>query len=149
MKNSVARPPRARSLFRLSVALLCVAPVALSAGSGAAKPRHHPGQTAPAGQPAAAEQKCGRLRAEAFIEGTRAVPDDWRLTFRELSSPESPLSRAHLGRARAVYSGLTSHEGLTVAFGVNGDLELQWRGYEPTAVVRDRPSVKVWRIKKI
>ena len=413
MKNSVARPPRARSLFRLSVALLCVAPIALSAGSGAATPRHHPGQTAPAGQPAAAEQTCGRVRAEgrtlvcadgsvfrwrgvtafrlvdlvadgrepeavtyldwadrtgfnvvrvlatlccwfdlppdagqralprvlalakargmyvqvvalagtapherpidleaqvraigtiaaahdnaiveianepehgtqdkrlhdfafvdklatlvpaevltiggsarvdhavtpplgdlvtrhlsrqdnmwemmarvrgldqvarttgrpvlsgepfgagekrvpgsretdpdlfftygalcrvfeiscnfhleaglhatppgklqltaaeAFIEGTRAVPDDWRLTFRELSSPESPLSRAHLGRARAVYSGLTSHEGLTVAFGVHGDLELQWRGYEPTAVVRDRPSVKAWRIKKI
>ena len=64
MKNSVARPPRARLLFRLSVALLCVAPIALSAGSGGAKPRHHPGQTAPAGQPAAAEQKCGRLRAE-------------------------------------------------------------------------------------
>jgi hypothetical protein len=413
LKNSVARPPRARSLFRLSVALLCVAPIALSAGAGAAKPRHHPGQTAPAGQPAAAEQTCGRLRAdgrtlvcadgsvfrwrgvtafrlvdlvadgrepeavtyldwadrigfnvvrvlatlccwfdlppdagqkalprvlalakargmyvqvvalagtapherpidleaqvraigtiaaahdnaiveianepehstqdkrlhdfafvdklatlvpaevltiggsarvdhavtpplgdlvtrhlarlgnmwemmervrgldqvarttgrpvlsgepfgagekrvpgsretdpdlfftygalcrvfeiscnfhleaglhastpgklqltaaEAFIEGTRAVPDDWRLTFRELSSPESPLSRAHLGRARAVYSGLTSHEGLTVAFDVRGDLELQWRGYEPTEVVRDRPSVKAWRIKKI
>ena len=151
MKNSVARPPRARSLFRLSVALLCVAPIALSAGSGAAKPRDHPGQTAPveAGLQATPPGKLQLTAAEAFIEGTRAVPDDWRLTFRELSSPESPLSRAHLGRARAVYSGLTSHEGLTVAFGVNGDLELQWRGYEPTAVVRHRPSVKAWRIKKI
>ena len=102
-----------------------------------------------AGLHAAQPGKLQRAAAEAFIEGTKAVPDEWQLTFRELSSAESPLSRAHLGRARAVYSGLTSSEGLTVAFGVHGDLELQWRGYEPTAVVRDRPSVKAWRIKKI
>ncbi len=85
--------------------------------------------------------------AEAFIAGTRAVPDDWRLTFRDLGSPESPIARAHLGRATAVYSGLVGNEGLVIAFGVRGDLELQWRGYEPTATVRNRPAVKAWRIK--
>jgi hypothetical protein len=47
-----------------------------------------------------------------------------------------------------VYSGLAGSEGLTVAFGIRGDIELQWRGYEPTATVRDRPAVKAWRIKK-
>ena len=87
--------------------------------------------------------------AEAFIAGTRAVPDDWRLTFRDLGSPESPVGRAHLGRVRTVYSGLAGNEGLTVAFGIRGDMELQWRGYQPTATVRDRPAVKAWRIKKI
>jgi hypothetical protein len=87
--------------------------------------------------------------AEAFIAGTNAVPDDWRLTFRDLGSPESPVGRAHLGRVRAVYSGLAGTEGLTVAFGIRGDIELQWRGYQPTAIVRDRSAVKAWRIKKI
>jgi hypothetical protein len=87
--------------------------------------------------------------AEAFIAGTRAAPDDWRLTFRDLGSPESPVGRAHLGRARAVYSGLAGNEGLTVAFGIRGDIELQWKGYQPTATVRDRPAVKAWRIRRI
>ncbi|HYN05767.1 MAG TPA: hypothetical protein VES67_00110 [Vicinamibacterales bacterium] len=87
--------------------------------------------------------------ADAFIAGSQAVPDDWRLTFRDLGSPESPISRAHLGRARAVYSGLAGNEGLTVAFGVRGDLELQWRGYQPTATLRDRPAVKAWRIRRV
>ena len=129
MKNSVARPPRARSLFRLSVALLCVAPIALSAGSGAAKPPHHPGQTAPveAGLQATPPGKL-QTAAEAFIEvqsrSGRLAADLPRALIAGVS-----LSRAHLGRARAVYSGLTSHEGLTVAFGVKVDLELQWRGY--------------------
>ena len=50
--------------------------------------------------------------------------------------------------ATAVYSGLVGNEGLAIAFGVRGDLELQWRGYEPTATVRNRPAVKAWRIKK-
>jgi hypothetical protein len=86
--------------------------------------------------------------AEAYIAGTKAVPDDWRLTFRDLGSPESPVGRAHLGRVRAVYSGLAGNEGLTVAFGIRGDMELQWRGYHPTAIVRDRAAVKAWRIKK-
>jgi hypothetical protein len=87
--------------------------------------------------------------AEAFMAGTNAVPDDWRLTFRDLGSRESPIARAHLGRARAVYSGLTAAgEGLTVAFGVRGDLELQWKGYQPTATIRDRPAVKAWKIRK-
>jgi hypothetical protein len=87
--------------------------------------------------------------ADAFVAGTKAVPDDWRLTFRDLGSPESPVGRAHLGRARDVYSGLAGNEGLTVAFGIRGDIELQWRGYQPTATLRDRPAVKAWRIRRI
>jgi hypothetical protein len=86
--------------------------------------------------------------ASAFIAGTKAAPDEWRLTFTELSAQDSPISRAHLGHVVAVHSALAGNEGLTVAFGIRGDMELQWRGYEPTAVVRDRPAVKVWRIKK-
>jgi hypothetical protein len=86
--------------------------------------------------------------ADAFIAGTKAAPDDWRLTFKELSASDSPISRAHLGHVVNVYSALAGNEGLTVAFGIRGDMELQWRGYEPTASVRDRPAVKVWRIKK-
>jgi hypothetical protein len=86
--------------------------------------------------------------ADAFIAGMKSVPDDWRLTFRDLGSPESPVARAHLGRATAVYSGLAGDEGLTVAFGVRGDLEMQWRGYQPTTVLRDRPAVKAWRIRR-
>ncbi|MGE5836336.1 MAG: hypothetical protein ACM4AI_17820, partial [Acidobacteriota bacterium] len=86
--------------------------------------------------------------ASAFIAGTKAAPDEWRLTFTELSAQDSPIARAHLGHVVAVYSALAGNEGLAVAFGISGDMELQWRGYEPTAVVRDRPAVKVWRIKR-
>lgn len=86
--------------------------------------------------------------ADAFVAGMRSVPDDWRLTFRDLGSPESPVARAHLGRARAVYSGLAGDDGLTVAFGVRGDLEMQWRGYQPIRIVRDRPAVKAWVIRR-
>ena len=88
--------------------------------------------------------------AEAFIEGTKAVPDDWRLTFREICIAGVTLvAGAPRTGARGVLRASRASEGLTVAFGVRGDLELQWRGYQPTAVVRDRPSVKAWRIKKI
>jgi hypothetical protein len=101
-----------------------------------------------AGLNAVAPGPIQQAAAVAFIEGTKAAPDDWRLTFTELSAPDSPISRAHLGHVVNVYSALAGNEGLTVAFGVRGDMELQWRGYQPAAVVRDRPAVKVWQIKK-
>lgn len=101
-----------------------------------------------AGLNAVAPGKLQLAAADAFIAGMTAVPDDWRLTFRDLGSPESPVARAHLGRARAVYSGLADGGGLTVAFGVRGDLEMQWRGYHPAKMVRDRPAVKAWVIRR-
>lgn len=101
--------------------------------------------------------------AEAFIAGSRVVPDDvgW-LSFQNADDdlrkawPQSPVVRFRAAdgepkpnAAVRVYSGIAGSRGWTVALGVQGDPGIEWgRGWAPAALVAERPGVRVWEIRR-
>ncbi len=94
--------------------------------------------------PRPVQQAC----AEAFIAGTRIVPDDVRLVFRNAgwTAPlESPV-KGFSGAVRA-YSGLGDQVSIVVAVGVQDGFALELRDpWHITRMVAERPGVRVLEV---
>jgi hypothetical protein len=87
--------------------------------------------------------------AEAFIAGTRIVPDDVALTYKNLGFHDGPIASAKDGTFVRLYSGL-GRISITVGLGLTGaDPEIRWQnGWRPVAVLAERPGVTVWEIRQ-
>jgi hypothetical protein len=89
--------------------------------------------------------------AQAFVAGTRLVPDDVRLSYQNTGWATSPVADAHFtdegGHVVRVYSGVSGNTGITVALGLTGDPRIVWaNGWTPRRVLAERPGVTVWEI---
>jgi len=85
--------------------------------------------------------------AEAFIRGTRFMPDDVVLVRKNANWEDSPVGGADFEKVVRVPSGVSGTEGLTIAIGISGDPKIVWKnGWSPRETLVDRPEVKVWRI---
>lgn len=99
---------------------------------------------------------------DAFIRGTRIVPDNVRLSFRNAGAAGSPVRAACFkdfgpasncspdeGSARGVvrvFSGeINANEWVTIAIGIRGDPSIEWN-VAPNSVLADLGTVKVWRV---
>jgi len=92
-----------------------------------------------------------RAAAEAFLAGTRILPDEVVLKFANTRFgshgwDQSPVESFDTAAAVRVYSGLGS-QSLAVALGLTGDPRIEWRlGYRPLRVLAERPGITVWEI---
>lgn len=93
------------------------------------------------------QQRC----AEAFIEGTRLIPDNVRPEFQNATWPTSPVRSARFGRdVWKVYSGVSGSQGWTVALGLRRDPGIVWaNGWEPTGVIAEKPGIRVYAITRL
>lgn len=84
--------------------------------------------------------------AQAFIAGTRIVPDDVRLTLSDAGTVGSPV--AAFSGAAAVYAG-TGTQSVVVAIGVEPDFTMRLNpGWTVTRTIADRPGVRVVEVEK-
>ncbi|MEW5982275.1 MAG: hypothetical protein AB1806_07875 [Acidobacteriota bacterium] len=92
------------------------------------------------------QQRC----AEAFIEGTRVIPDDVRPEVQEGERGTSPVQSAGLGRdVWRCLSGVSGSRGWTVLLDLPRDPGIVWAdGWSPTGVIAERPGIRVYAIAR-
>lgn len=95
----------------------------------------------------------GPVQAEAarrFIEGTRIVPDEWVLTYKNAGFSDGPVKSFTLTKATRVYSGIFGRQGITIALGLVGtDAEIVWQnGWRPVRELARYPGVVVYAIER-
>lgn len=87
--------------------------------------------------------------AAAFIAGTRIVPDDVELTYKNASWHDSPVKDFDTRAAVRVYSGVSGSRGITIALGLTGDPRIVWQnGWRVTAELARRPGVVVYAVEQ-
>ena len=87
-----------------------------------------------------------RRCAADFIRGTRLVPDGVVLELRDVGGPDSPVAEFARDQATGLYAGVSSADGLAVAFGVRGELHPVWRAGIRVETLVDRWAIRVWRL---
>lgn len=96
--------------------------------------------------PRPVQQRC----AEAFIEGTRVIPDEVRPEFQNATWPSGPVRSARFGEGVwKVYSGVSGPRGWTVALGLTRDPGIVWaNGWSPAGIVAEKPGIRVYAIAR-
>lgn len=95
--------------------------------------------------PGPVQQSC----AAAFIEGTRVVADDVRLTFVNTGWAGAPVAAFNTATCVRAYTGTRGDWGITVLLGLSGDPGVQWaNGWAPGRVLAEKPGVRVLEITK-
>lgn len=95
------------------------------------------------------------IAADAFIAGTRIVPDDVTLQFENASWATSPVKTFQFGdfgepnTAIRAYSGVNGDTGILVLLGITGNPSIEWQhGWRAGAVLAERPGVRVLEIQR-
>ncbi|MCX6551186.1 MAG: carboxypeptidase-like regulatory domain-containing protein [Acidobacteria bacterium] len=96
-----------------------------------------------------------RACAEAFLDGTRIVPDDVTLTFQNAGWSASPVKAFRVGDPALVpntavraYSGLSSTHNVLALVGVAGDPGVEWHGgWRPAGMLTDRDALQIWTLR--
>lgn len=87
--------------------------------------------------------------AEAFIAGTRIVPDDVVLTYKNATWHDSPVKSFDTSAAVRIYSGVSGARGITMVLGLTGDPRIVWQnGWRVTAELARRPGVVVYAVEQ-
>jgi hypothetical protein len=94
-----------------------------------------------------------RRCAEAFIAGSRAIPDTPRLSYRNAGHDGSPVRGIRFndgdmgkeGCTRA-YSGIVNGEGFTVPLGISGDPGIEWN-WSQREQVGGHDRVQIWHVR--
>lgn len=84
--------------------------------------------------------------AQDFILGTKLVPDNSILRFKNVGWVDSPIASYNESNCIRVYSGLGDGQ-IVIALGLTGDPEIVMKnGYVLGERIIDRDAVKVWRL---
>jgi hypothetical protein len=102
--------------------------------------------------PGPVQQAC----AAAFIAGTRIVPDDVALEFRNARWPDSPVKDARFAEGPPkpdtcvrAYSGISGNAGVLALVGVSGDPGVVYGGgWQPGRVVLELPGLRVLELRR-
>mgnify|MGYP001610165767 CR=1 FL=1 len=93
--------------------------------------------------------------ADAFIAGTRIVPDDVTFTFKNASWADSPVKGFDFGdfgepnTAVRAYSGVNGDTGVLALVGVTGNPAVEFQhGWRAGEVLADRPGIRVMAITR-
>ncbi|HXG71340.1 MAG TPA: hypothetical protein VNJ04_12110 [Gemmatimonadaceae bacterium] len=101
---------------------------------------HHSQAGAQAELPGPVQQAC----ADAFVAGSRLVPVEDRLTFKNARWSDSPIADADFNAVIRAYTGVSGDRAWTALVGLSGDPRLRLsNGWRIVGTLADRPGVQV------